>query len=277
MKERALELLRVIEADIAANRLILPSLPEVAINVRNLLAKQDCTLAELEQQLAKDAAMTARLLKVANSSLLSRGQAVTSLRQALLNMGLELVGSLVTQMAILQTMKQSRDVGRLEGFVASSLQISSLCHSLASKHSHLDPELAALGGLLHDIGKLPLRDYLFANPSFSDDERLQFELILHPYVGALLLKHWQMDEQLIRMAYQHEKVMRDTGNPLPDYVDVVIAANLVHYGLEQGRYRRYAEQQIPALQKCLGEGQSLESLNLLGSAEERMEVALSMI
>lgn len=277
MKERALELLKVIEADIAANRLILPSLPEVAINVRSLLAKPDCSLAELEKQLAKDAAMTARLLKVANSSLLSRGQAITSLRQALLNMGLGLVGSLVTQMAILQTMNSSRDVGRLEGFVASSLQISSLCHSLASCHSHLDPELAALGGLLHDIGKLPLRDYLYANPGFSAEERLQFELILHPYVGALLLKHWQMGEQLILIAYQHERVMRDTEAKLPDYVDVVIAANLVHYGLEQGRYSKYAGQQIPALQKCLGEGQSLDALNLSDSAEERMEMALSMI
>lgn len=275
MRERALELLKVIEGEIASNRLILPSLPEVAVRVRSMLREQSCTVTELETQLAKDAAMAARLLKVANSSLLSRGQTITSLRQAILNMGFELVGSLVTQMAILQTMNQSRDVARLEGFVASSLQISSLCHSLASVHPHLDPELASLGGLLHDIGKLPLREFLFGNPDFSPEERLQFELILHPYVGAILLKRWQMGEELVNMAFLHERVMRDSGNPLPDYVDLVIAANLLHYGLDEGRYGKYAGREIPALIKSLGEQDAMPDLR--GTADERMEMALSLI
>ncbi len=275
MRERALELLKVLEREIASNRLILPSLPEVAVQMRSMLRNGESSVAELEQQLAKDAAMAARLLKVANSSLLSRGQTITSLRQAILNMGFELVGTLVTQMAILQTMNQSRDVARLEGFVAGSLQISSMCHSLASLHPHLDPELASLGGLLHDIGKLPLREFLYANPDFTPDERLQFELILHPYVGAILLKNWQMSDDLVNMAFLHERVMRDSGDPLPDYVDLVITANLLHYGLDQGRYGKYAGREIPALLKTMGPQGNM--LDLRDSADERMEMALALI
>lgn len=274
MKERALQLLKVIEADIANNRLILPSLPEVAVRVRQMVNNPNCSIATLEQQVIKDAAMTARLLKVANSSAMSRGTTVRSLHQAILNLGFGLVGSLVTQMAILQTMSQSRDVGRLEGFVASSLRVSSLCHSIASQFPHLDAELASLGGLLHDIGKLPLREFLYKNPEFTVDERLQFELILHPYVGAILLKHWQMGSELVEMAFFHERVMRKSPGELPDYVDVVIAANLMHYGVEQGRYHKYGDDPIPALQKCIRQ----DRLELLeGTIEQRMEMALALI
>lgn len=274
MKERALQLLKSIEADITANRLILPSLPEVAIRVRQLIGNPDCSISMLEQQISKDATMTARLLKVANSSVMSRGHPVTSLHHAIVNLGFGLVGSLVTQMAILQTMNKSRDVSRLEGFVAGSLRVSSLSHSIASQFEHLDPELASLAGLLHDIGKLPLREYLFTNPEFSLDERLQFELILHPYVGAILLKHWGMPFELVQVAFYHERIMRESPGPLPDYVDVVIAANLMHYGVDQGRYRMYVGNQIPALKKCIQEERLAQ---LQDTIEERMEIALDLI
>lgn len=274
MKERALQLLRVIEADITDNRLILPSLPEVAVRVRQLIANPDCNISVLERQISKDAAMTARLLKVANSSIMSRGNKVTSLRHAILNLGFDLVGSLVTQMAILQTMRKSRDEARLEGFVAGSLRVSTLSYSIAAQFDHLDPELASLGGLLHDIGKLPLREYLYSNPDFSMDERLQFELILHPYTGAILLKHWGMADALIQVAFYHERILRDSPGELPDYTDVVIVANLMHYGIEQGRYSRYKNQLIPALEKCIHHDQ-LSTLE--GSIEERMEMALVLI
>lgn len=274
VKERALQLLKQIEHDIAANRMILPSLPEVAVRVRHLLGNADCSITALEQQISKDAAMAARLLKVANSSIMSRGNKVSSLHHAIVNLGFSLVGSLVTQMAILQTMSKSRDVGRLEGFVASSLRISSLSHSIADQFDHLDPELASLGGLLHDIGKLPLREYLYSNPEFSMDERLQFELILHPYVGAILLKHWSMPDVLIQIAFYHERIMRDSPGQLPDYIDVVLAANLMHYGTDQGRYRAFRNQPIPALQKCLRTDRLAE---LEGSIEDRMEMALALI
>lgn len=274
MRERALQLLKEIEADIARNRLILPSLPAVAVRARQLLARPNCDVKALVQLISKDAAMTARLLKVANSSLMSRGRPVNSLQQAIVSLGFNLVSSLITQMAILQTMNKSHDASRLEGFVAGSLRISSLSYSIASQFEHLDAELAALGGLLHDIGKLPQRDYLYNNPDFTAEERLQFELILHPYIGAILLRHWGMPSVLVEIAFFHERIMRDSPDSLPDYIDVVIAANLAHYGVEQGRYQMYKNQTIPALQKCAAQENLLQ---LESTTADRMEVALLLI
>lgn len=274
MKERAEHLLRLIERDIEGNRLILPSLPEVALRVRELTVSPDCTARSLEHEVAKDAAIAARLLKVANSAALLRGAPLTSLRQAIMHLGFDLVRSLVTQLAILQTMQSGADKQRLRGFVAGGLQISALCHTLASRQPHLNPELAALGGLLHDIGKLPLRDFLNRQAELSPAERLQFEQILHPHVGALMLRRWQMVDELVQMARLHERIQRETGKPKPDYVDIVIAANLVHYGTATGRYARFQGETIPALTKCTGGSASLDDDT---STEERMELALALI
>nr|WP_235818591.1 HDOD domain-containing protein [Halopseudomonas formosensis] len=137
---------------------------------------------------------------------------------------------------------------------------------MAESFPYLDAELAALGGLLHDIGKLPLREFLRQQPELSGIERLRFELMLHPLVGAMLLRHWDMPEDLIQMARWHETVLRDNGRPLPDYVDVVIAANLMHYGTQEGRYARYAGVSVPALEKCLA-GRNQDEPNLQGRKE----------
>lgn len=274
MKERAQQLLKMIEDDIDANRLILPSLPEVAFRVREMTGNIECSLPLLEREIAKDAAIAARLLKVANSSALQRGVPVTSLRQAINSLGLNLVRSLVMHLAILQCMQSAQDRQRLRGFVASGLRISTLCHSLSGHHVHLDAELASLGGLLHDIGKLPLRDFLERQPDLDVRDRFKFELILHPHVGAFMLQRWQMADELIQMARLHERILRETGDPLPDYADVVIAANILHYGLERGRFVKYRDIDIPALRKCTsGMGGQAEK----NTAEDRMQLALEMI
>lgn len=275
MDPREEKLLAIIEDEIANNRIILPSLPEVALRVRELTAQEDCSHTQLEKEIAKDAAITARLLKVANSSAMHTGKPLTSLKHAITRLGLNLVRSLVTQLSILQTMQSCKDKERLRGFVASGLRISALCHSLAAGHRHLDQEQASLAGLLHDIGKLPLRQFIDKRPELSSNQILSqhIEQVLHPAVGGILLRHWQFPEDLIRVAEEHEELERDPAEA-PDYTDLVIAANLLHYGTEKGRYAHLKDREVAALRKSAAEG-SAEALE--SDVEQRMAMSLNMI
>src|SRR5690606_38240196 len=63
MKQRASERLRRLEAAIAANQLVLPSLPEVVIRVRALTESGNCSVEELEREISRDPAIAARLVK----------------------------------------------------------------------------------------------------------------------------------------------------------------------------------------------------------------------
>src|SRR5690625_6917947 len=149
-------------------------------------------------------------------------------------------------------MQGRSDSPRMRDFVTNGMHISALFHSLASKQPHWDPELASLGGLLHDIGKLPLRTFLATRAELAPGARYQLEQLLRPTVGAMMLQRWQMADALVQMAREHERILRETDSPQADYVDIVIAADLLHYGTETGRYARYAHHPIPALEKCVG-------------------------
>jgi len=273
MHDKARQYLLRIEQDIQANRLILPSLPEVAIRVRQITDDVDSDARDLEREIARDATITARLIKVASSSAVRRGQAVTSLRMAITTLGFSLVRTFVTQMAILQMMNNATDKKRLQGFVASSLTISSLANSLAANLPGINGEQAALAGLLHDLGKLPLRDFLKGQKELSAEESMEVELLLHPEVGAIMLRHWKMDESLVQVAREHETILRDP-SPKPDYVDVIIAANILHYGTHSGRYAHYSDTPIPALVKCT-QGQDLSSMEK--NRDQRMAFTMHMI
>ncbi len=266
---------QAIEEAIASNRIILPSLPEVAFRVREMCGQDDVSHTQLEKEISKDAAISARLFKVANSSALYSARPLTSLSQAITRLGLNLVRSLVTQLSILQTMQGDHNDDRLRGFAASGLRISAICHTLAVKQPHIDNEQAALAGLVHDIGKLLLRRYLEADPELSQDQPLcqQLELALHPAVGGLLLRHWKFPDELVQAAEEHEHMERDPAEKA-DYADLVIAANLLHYGTESGRYAHLAGKSIPALVKChTSENDETWETKL----EQRLEISLSLL
>ncbi len=267
-------ILQALEEAIASNRIILPSLPEVALRVRQMCGQDDVSHTELEKEITKDAAISARLFKVANSSALYSARPLTSLRQAITRLGLNLVRSLVTQLSILQTMQGDINDERMRGFAASGLRISALCHTLALGQRHLDAEQAALAGLVHDIGKLPLRRFLEAHPELCEaQECQQLELVLHPAVGGLLLRQWKFPEELVRVAEEHEEMERNPAEQA-DYTDLVIAANLLHYGTESGRYAHLADKTIPALTKCHA---SENDDNWQSKLEQRMEMSLSLL
>ncbi len=266
MKDLAQFYLTELKRDLADNRLQLPSLPEVALRVRDLAADPNCDLARLAKVVAQDAAIAARLLKVANSSLLRRAKTLESIHQAVCALGVQQVRFLVTQLAILQAMKPQSNPQRLRDFIALGYCISSYCRELASRHPHLDPELAALIGLLHDIGKLPLRDYLRQRPELTEPLRLQLELVLHPALGAMMLRDWQLPEPVVQAVRQHELILR-SGAIQPDYADLLVCANLLYFGTEKGRYQQYHQQalerQIPAMVRVLPEQDWQEQAELL--------------
>ncbi len=82
-----------------------------------------------------------------------------------------------------------------------------------------------------------------------------------------------MADALVQMAREHERILRETGSHQADYVDIVIAANLLHYGTETGRYARYAHHPIPALEKCVGPN---SGDHWQQKALERMQLAQSL-
>lgn len=242
------DLLRTLETEIANNRLVLPSMPEMALRVRELLAQPECSAAQLARVIGTDAALAARLLKVVNSSSYRGHKTIDNIQAAVTRLGMQLVRSLVTQLALLQSLHGGGgDTGRrLAVLSRHSMEIGAHCHALAERYTSLDPEDALLAGLVHDIGKLPLLLRLGKLCGGQNEVAERLLRRLHGRVGTMVLQAWRFAPEMVAAAGEHEDVQR---NPYgaPDYTDVVLLAHMLLH-LRQSNQLQWA-QQLPIFRK----------------------------
>jgi len=92
------ELTRAIEND----ELILPTLPEVALQVREAAEDPDVSILALSKVIGNDAALTARIIKVVNSPLLRTNREITDLQMAISRLGINYTCNLATGLAMEQ-------------------------------------------------------------------------------------------------------------------------------------------------------------------------------
>lgn len=133
-----------------------PPLGPVALRVLELMNDPDASAADLARVISRDQGLSAKLLRTCNSSFVAPATPVTSLPQAVLTLGLRAVRNLVLFHAI--------PVGRAGG-AWSDVERRLWTHAvgsalgsrlLAMEKGGVDPELAFLGGLFHDLGRMLL-------------------------------------------------------------------------------------------------------------------------
>jgi len=211
-------------------RIALPSLPTLAVRVRQAITKPNTDAAGLARIIAEDPVISARLLKVANSAAARRNESLNRLDRAVARLGFSLVSTLVTGLCMARMME--RHVGAAAELLTEhhghTIAVAATAREIARSRTRIDPEQALLAGLLHDIGNLPLLDFAQHEPALQEDTPGTRELLnrAHPEVGALVLSVWNFDEQLVTVAREHENPAYDHVALGPDLTDVIITANL---------------------------------------------------
>jgi putative nucleotidyltransferase with HDIG domain len=79
--------------------------------------------------------------------------------------------------------------------------------------SDVDAEMVALGGLLHDVGKLALSDRIFSNQKADLSKELTWEVKSHPIVGAAMLKRLNCSATICDVALCHHERIDGSGYP----------------------------------------------------------------
>lgn len=215
--------------DLENDKLVLPTLPEVALKVRDTLEDENSSLVDVAKIITSDAALSARMIQVSNSPLLRASNPIESVEAAVTRMGSNMIRNLVTSMVMEQMFQATSDVTdkRLRKIWEHSTEVAAISHALTSQFTKLQPDQAMLAGLVHDIGALPILSRAEDYPDLLEDEETLDRIIsnVHTTIGAEILRKWNFPEELISVAENHEDLQRDSKNG-PDYVDVVIVANL---------------------------------------------------
>ncbi len=238
--------------DLENDKLVLPTLPEVALRVRDTLEDDNASLQDVARVITNDAALSARLIQVANSPLLRATRAIESVEAAVTRMGSNMVRNLVTSIAMEQMFQATSDVtdSRLRNVWEHSTEVAAISSALANAFSHLQADQALLAGLIHDIGVLPILTRAEDHPDLLADTTTLDRIIAntHTRIGAAILRTWGFPAEMIAVAEEHENLHRDHAGDA-DYVDVVIAANLHSLSGTDHPHARADWSTIPAFTK----------------------------
>jgi HD-like signal output (HDOD) protein len=219
-------------ADLEDGSLVLPTLPEVALKVREVVDDPDSTAAKLAEIIVTDPALSTRLLKVANSVLYRGRIPVESVQMAVSRLGLTMVRNLVTSLVMEQMFQATSNKmeKRLHELWNHSTEVAAISQVIAAKQPGIKADEAMLAGLIHNIGVLPILLKAEDSPVIMQDPVLLDSLIsrLHTRIGAAILKSWEFPESLIAVAAEHDNYERDIEGP-PDLVDIIQVAIIQSY------------------------------------------------
>ena len=264
------DLVEEIRTEIENETLQLPTLPEVALQIRDAVESENTDANTIATMVAMDPALSARLLQVANSPLYRGRAEIDSIQQAVTRLGLKSVRSLVVSLAMKQMFQATSAAldTQFRNVWDDSLQVAAISRVLAGSVAELEKEQAMLGGLVHNIGALPLLTKIDERFGFTAGETVVAHMIdeFAPSIGARILKHWRFSDTLANIPTACHDLKHDPG-PTPSYADVVLVARLQNLSAKSSRGAEAGWPEIPAFAK-IGMEPEVLIVDMEGPAEE---------
>jgi putative nucleotidyltransferase with HDIG domain len=197
----------------------LPSLPSLYVELVEALKAENSSVQQVADIVSKDLELTAKLLKLVNSSFFGLPQRVAHPAKAVSFLGLDLVQSIVLASSAFEKFNHLA----LKGFSIAQLwdhaiQTAVLAKAIAQEAdlARADVDTAFMAGLLHDIGKLLIASNLpeefraiieqmrVCRSSMAAAEK-QLLGTTHAAIGAYLLGLWGLPDAIIdAVAYHHQ-------------------------------------------------------------------------
>ena len=195
----------------------LPTLPVVFQELFSRMQDPDAQVSELADVIARDQALTSKILKLVNSAFYGHSQQITTISRAVIIMGFQAVRSAALAVSVFERFKDLRDTSELfslEDFWRHSIGVSCLAKQLSLVLHRCEPEEAFVAGLLHDVGKLIVDDFLDPAPgkrTVSLAEEEEAVGMNHAEVAEYLLEQWRLPEAIVQSIHNHHLPLSQAG------------------------------------------------------------------
>lgn len=193
--------------DIVANLADLPSLPAVVMELLNSIDQENLDISVLAKKVSYDQALTAKTLRLANSSLYGLQVKVTTIQQAITYLGFQTTRNLITAAAVTGCFPE----GMCPGFDDRAFWRHSIataaCAKVLARQMRFNQDYAFTAGLLHDIGRLVMvrcfpqhMQQVIAWRAEHDTTMLEAERAVlgsdHVDAGVALAEHWNFSDTM---------------------------------------------------------------------------------
>ncbi|MEA3544530.1 MAG: GGDEF domain-containing protein, partial [Thermodesulfobacteriota bacterium] len=193
-----------------------PSPPAVAVKILNAMQKDDAALSELGEIITTDPALTAKMLKVANSGIFTLNGTITNIKRAMAVLGTTIIKNIALSFVIAAEMSDNGQTGfDFDHFWRRSVTAAVAAELLSKVLQHEDDDIF-MTALLQDIGMLVISLTKGAeyNTLFSHVQSYHLDLLNlekekygfdHQQVGYALLMSWQLPDSISEpILYHHQ-------------------------------------------------------------------------
>ena len=196
----------------------LPTMPVVLVQLIRMLQDQDVSTEKLGKLIETDQAISSKILRLVNSAFYGLRYSVSNIPQALMILGFNTVSNAAISVAVINAVcvKRRHEDFDLTEFWRHSIAVAVAGRYLGRKIRLQDPDNAFTAGLLHDIGKLIMLQFLpelfdaawemerKEGVSFHEAER-KYLPVNHAILGAHLARMWKFPTALVEcIEYHHE-------------------------------------------------------------------------
>jgi HD-like signal output (HDOD) protein len=261
--------------DLENDRLPMPTLPEVALKVRDTVDDENASIKDVAKIVETDAALSARIIQVANSALYRGLSSADSVQNAVMRMGLNTVRNLTTSLVMKQLFQATHPVidHYLRNAWKQSTDVAAFSAMIAKSYTNLEADSALLAGLTHSIGLSPILVKAESDPDLlSNSEQLE-ELLreLYPTVGAEILKRWDFPDHMVQVPAEHLNIHRQGNNGVADYTDIVQVALIQTSAGGHGPLSSVDQADVSAFDR-LGMREGIEEIDMTGGVIEVEEI-----
>jgi putative nucleotidyltransferase with HDIG domain len=189
------------------------TIPDVVAKLRRTMDSPSASAVAIGEEISKDQVLAAKVLRLVNSGFYGFRTPITTITQAMVLLGFDVVKTLVLSASVLDILELMNKY--LSGLWEHSLATARVANALGERLRLPNPEEIAVAGLLHDLGKViiaqrfpnehkEIRAVVDRKACQHLDAEREVLGVTHPEVGMWLLKKWGLPGKLVYpIAYHH--------------------------------------------------------------------------
>lgn len=240
-----------------------PSPPRFQERLNQMLGSMNAPLSKIVEEIEINPALVAKLLRIANSVHLGIRKRVTSIRDAVLFIGLEYVASVVTALEAFHSYSSrvaERYAGLVEEMSIAAVRRAMIAKEIALRSQEIENKYAAyVSSLLQDIGlfaRICLKPEMYdvflktidlLNMTAGEAESKVFADVTHERVGAAILDNWNFPSEIVDTVRAHHSQTAETA-----YVRIIQLAMLLDGTTEGYSYDESLVEIVPEWRHKLG-------------------------
>lgn len=194
-----------------------PTLPVIAMQLSSALQSKKTSSKDVSEIIKNDQSLTAKILKLVNSSYYGFKQEITTIQRAITLLGFDMIASLSLSLKILDVVDISgeSEYFKPEEFWKHCFGVAVASQLIAEKMKYKESETTFVAGLLHDIGKAI--EISFMKEEFKEITKLLKQGIPfieaekkvigvdHTYIGGVVANSWNLPNDLISAIKFHHQ------------------------------------------------------------------------